>query len=42
VTTTESFAGDPASADVAGMQGQLDASLLAWLDYLRSAAESSD
>ena len=40
VTTTESFAGDPVSADVAGMQGQLDASLVAWLDYLRSAAES--
>ena len=41
VTTNESFAGDPISADVAGMQGQLDASLVAWLDYLRSAAESS-
>lgn len=40
VTTTESFAGDPVSADVAGMQGQLDASLVASLDYLRSAAES--
>ncbi len=38
----ESFAGDPVSADVAGMQGQLDASLVAWLDYLRSAAEGSD
>jgi uncharacterized protein YndB with AHSA1/START domain len=41
VTTNESFAGDPVSADVAGMQGQLDASLVAWLDYLRSAAEGS-
>jgi hypothetical protein len=41
VTTTESFAGDPVSADVEGMQGQLDASLVAWLDYLRSAAEGS-
>ena len=41
VTTNESFAGDPVSADVAGMQGQLDASLVAWLDYLRSAAEAS-
>ena len=40
VTTTESFAGDPVSSDVAGMQGQLDASLVAWLDYLRPAAES--
>jgi hypothetical protein len=42
VTTTESFAGEPVSADVAGMQGQLDASLVAWLDYLRSAAGGSD
>ena len=42
VTTNESFAGDPVSADVAGMQGQLDASLVAWLDYLRAAAERSD
>jgi hypothetical protein len=41
VTTNESFAGDPVSADVGGMQGQLDASLVAWLDYLRSAAEGS-
>jgi uncharacterized membrane protein len=42
VTTTESFAGDPVSADVAGMQGQLDVSLVAWLDYLRSTAEARD
>ena len=42
VTTTESFAGDPVSADVEGMQGQLDASLVAWLDYLKAAAEGSD
>jgi hypothetical protein len=42
VTTNESFAGDPVSADVAGMQGQRDASLVAWLDYLRAAAERSD
>jgi Polyketide cyclase / dehydrase and lipid transport len=41
VTTNESFAGDPVTADAAGMQGQLDASLVAWLDYLRSAAEGS-
>ncbi|MGB0091630.1 MAG: hypothetical protein WBP81_03740 [Solirubrobacteraceae bacterium] len=41
VTTNESFAGDPVNADVAGMQAQLDASLVAWLDYLRSAATSS-
>lgn len=39
VTTYESFAGDPVSADVEGMRGQLDASLVAWLGYLRSAAE---
>jgi Polyketide cyclase / dehydrase and lipid transport len=41
VTTNESFAGDPVSADVEGMQRQLDVSLVAWLDYLRSAAEGS-
>ena len=41
VTTNESFAGDPVSADAAGMQAQLDASLVAWLDYLRSAAAGS-
>ena len=41
VATNESFAGDPVSADVAGMQGQLDASLVAWLDCLRTAAEGS-
>jgi hypothetical protein len=40
ITTNESFAGEPVSADVAGMQAQLDASLLAWLEYLRSAAAS--
>ena len=41
VTTNESFAGEPVSADVPGMQGQLDASLVAWLDYLKSAAEGA-
>ena len=41
VTTNESFAGDPVSADVAGMKGQLDASLVAWLDYLGAAGEGS-
>jgi hypothetical protein len=40
VTTNESFAGDRVSADVAGMQNQLDASLVAWLEDLKSAAES--
>jgi hypothetical protein len=40
VTTNESFSGDPVNADVAGMQAQLDASLVAWLEHLKSAAES--
>ena len=40
VTTTESFAGAPVEADVAGMQGQLDASLVAWLGHLKAVAES--
>jgi len=40
VTTNESFAGDPVNADVAGIQAQLDASLIAWLEHLKSAAES--
>ena len=40
VSTNESFAGDPVSADVEGMQRQLDASLIAWLEYLKSAAEA--
>jgi hypothetical protein len=40
VTTNESFAGDPVNADVAGIKAQLDASLIAWLEHLKSAAES--
>ncbi|HYX76972.1 MAG TPA: SRPBCC family protein [Gaiellaceae bacterium] len=40
VTTTESFAGNPVEADVAAMQTALDASLVAWLGHLKSAAES--
>jgi uncharacterized membrane protein len=40
VTTNESFSGDPVSADTANMQALLDASLAAWLDHLRVAAES--
>lgn len=40
VTTKESFAGDQVDADVGGMQAQLDASLVAWLEHLKSAAES--
>ena len=41
VTTSESFAGEPVAADAAGMKGLLDASLVAWLDHLKTAAESS-
>jgi uncharacterized protein YndB with AHSA1/START domain len=41
VETDESFAGEPVQADVAGMQSMLDASLLAWLNSLKAAAESS-
>jgi hypothetical protein len=41
VATKESFAGDPVDADVAGMQTQLDASLVAWLEHLKSTAESA-
>jgi hypothetical protein len=40
VTTNDSFAGDPVSADIPGMQAMLDASLAAWLDHLKAAAES--
>jgi hypothetical protein len=39
VDTEESWSGDPVTADVAGMQAALDASLSAWLDHLRVAAE---
>jgi Polyketide cyclase / dehydrase and lipid transport len=39
VETTESFAGEPVSADVAGMQQLLDGSLSAWIQYLKAAAE---
>jgi uncharacterized protein YndB with AHSA1/START domain len=39
VVTTESFAGDPVASDAAGMQSQLDASLVAWLGRLKAAAE---
>jgi uncharacterized protein YndB with AHSA1/START domain len=41
VTTTESIAGEPAEADAPGLQTMLDASLVAWLGYLKVAAESS-
>jgi hypothetical protein len=40
VTTNKSFTGDPVNADVRAMQPQLDASLAAWLEDLKSAAES--
>lgn len=41
VQTNESFAGDPVEADVSSMQSMLDASLVAWLGHLKTAAESS-
>ena len=41
VTTTESFAGEPVEADAPGMQTVLDASLVAWLGHLKTAAEST-
>jgi uncharacterized membrane protein len=41
VTTNESFAGEPVEADAPGMQTVLDASLVAWLGRLKTAAESS-
>jgi hypothetical protein len=41
VTTTESFAGEPVEADASGMRKLLDASLVAWLAHLKTAAESS-
>jgi Polyketide cyclase / dehydrase and lipid transport len=40
VTTTESFAGEPVEADAPGMRTLLDASLVAWLGHLKTAAES--
>lgn len=40
VATNESFAGEPVEADPAVMQSQLDTSLIAWLGYLKAAAES--
>lgn len=40
VNTNESFAGEPVLANVNGMQSLLDASLVAWLQHLKAAAES--
>jgi hypothetical protein len=42
VETTESFAGAPVEADVAGMQQVLDGSLTSWLNHLKSAAEAAE
>ena len=39
VVTNESFSGDPVDADRENMQQVLDASLVAWLDHLKRAAE---
>lgn len=39
--TTESFAGAPVEADVAGMQRVLDGSLVSWLNHLKNAAEAA-
>jgi hypothetical protein len=41
VETTESFAGAPVEADVAGMQKVLDGSLVSWLNHLKNAAEAA-
>ena len=41
VATTESFAGAPVEADVAGMERVLDGSLVSWLNHLKSAAEAA-
>ena len=41
VETTESFAGAPVEADVAGMQQVLDGSLTSWLNHLKNAAEAA-
>jgi Polyketide cyclase / dehydrase and lipid transport len=39
VLTKESFSGAPVDADRENMQAMLDASLVAWLDHLKRAAE---
>jgi uncharacterized protein YndB with AHSA1/START domain len=41
VTTNESFAGDPAEADRAGLQTLLDNSLTGWLERMKARAESA-
>jgi hypothetical protein len=40
--TTESFAGAPVEADVAGMQQLLDGSLGSWLSHLKNAAQAAN
>jgi uncharacterized membrane protein len=40
VTTSESFAGDPIQADTDTFRAALDKSLLAWLERLKTQAES--
>jgi hypothetical protein len=41
VSTAESFAGEPADADVTGMQSALDGSLISRLARLKAAAEAA-
>jgi Polyketide cyclase / dehydrase and lipid transport len=41
VATAESWNGEPVEADTAALQAALDQSLIAWLRYLRDAAEAT-
>lgn len=41
VVTNESFSGAPVDADRENMQNMLDASLVAWLDHMKQAAEGT-
>jgi hypothetical protein len=41
-TNTESIAGAPVEADVAGMQQVLDGSLVSGLNHLKNAAQAAD
>ena len=41
VSTTESFSGDPVSADRQSMQNMLDSSLAAWLGHMKAKAEAA-
>ena len=40
VRTRESWTGEPVEADIASAQDQLDASIVSWLRYLKTAAEA--